>query len=249
MADLIDTGVEPQKVPAHGGRGTRKRVPPSQPPPSGPSLPETVRPTGLAPGEQPPQQGDAPDPADETAPGPGEQDQYDQVVTNAIKYIRSPQGEKALIAQMNHPTQEVYQTIAQAAVQIVSTMEKQAQATGDQVSPDALFHAGADYIIPELMQLGQDAHIFKIPPGSKTEQNQLHMALVESMRMMGLNEAKTGDHQQEAQDFMAQQIAKEADNGSIDPAFQQQAMGQNPRLADKLRAQIQPKGIADQVPQ
>lgn len=173
---------------------------------------------------------------DGEAASPEEQAQYDQITVKALSFINSEEGLTAVLQKMSAPGQEPFEALAQTAVMIVETIEKQAQAAKVDLSPDAVFHAAADAIIPELLEIGQAGGV--LPEMSEQdEQDLMGMALYEGLRIKGeetLAGPDGGAVSQQAGDFLAQQVAAEADRGELDPDFARHAQATSPQMAKAI---------------
>lgn len=205
-------------------------APPAGPPPpdANDTAPEAApegepRPSGLPPGYE---SGDF-EGIDANTVSPEEQAQYDQLVTKALDLIDGPKTQRAILDQMNQKDMPVYQAVGRTAAMMAMALEQQAKASGIELSGDVIFHAAKDYILPELFTIGEAAKILPTPKDG--DQSQLNMAFLEAQKVYGEHVLQGPDAtkaSQGAQDFYAQQVAKEVDDGKVDPAqFRQRALG------------------------
>jgi hypothetical protein len=164
------------------------------------------------------------DDVDENYVSPEEQAQYDQFVTKALKLIHTKGSQRALLQQLNQPKMKVYEAVGRAAAMMAMTIAEQAEASGAKLSPDVVFHGTADYIVPELFEVGQAAKIIPM----EDEQNQINMAFLEAQRVYGeelLNSPDGPKLQQEAQDYYSHQVAREMDEGGDPDQFREGILG------------------------
>lgn len=197
---------------------------------------EQPRPTGAGPdGVEP-----TVDPWDETNVTEEEQGQYDQFVTKALRFIHHPQSRDKIIDHMNDKNVSVPEAVGRTAAVVVETVVNHAKASGVDISGDAVFHAGTE-IVQELMEVGARAGIFPIKwPEDESDLPQEIDYMLEQAFAIGVHEygkKMTATEEgkalaDEAQNFYATQVAKEADAGQLDPTF----------AGQQERNQVQPGG-------
>lgn len=167
-----------------------------------------------------------PDPLDEEQVSPQEQAQYNQVVKHAATAIyKSPE---AIVAALKEAETPIHVSAGRIAAQIGMAIEQKAEASGDKLSPDVMFHAG-DEVIGMILDLGIKAGVVQVDPESEEYQKLAGMALMEASKAFG--ERILADPKQqplatdEAGNVWAQQVAREVEAGTADPAFMQTAQG------------------------
>lgn len=172
---------------------------------------QKLTPTGLPPGMQ---QGDL-EGIDENTVSPEEQAQYDQFVTKALTLIHGEKSQDAILEQLNQKDLELYEAVGRSAAQMAMALADQAKAAGIELSPDVVWHATKDYIVPELFEIGEASRIFPEAP-----QEQIDMAFLEATKVYGeqmLEGPDGGKLSEEAENFYAEQVAREVDSGEVDP--------------------------------
>lgn len=186
------------------------------------------------------------DSVDENTVSPEEQSQYDQFVAKAGKLIFKKKSRDAVLEQMNQKDMPVYAAVGRAAAHLAGALVDQAKASGVKLSPDVVFHATADFVIPSLFEIGQTAKI--IP--ADDDQNQMHMAFLEAQKVYGEQMLKGPDAKKlsgDAQDFYAEQVGNEVDSGQADGAsFREGTLGaaKDDPLASAVTAEMQKMGGA-----
>lgn len=191
------------------------------------NLVDLPRPTGAGPDGMTPNQ----DPLEEEAVGEEEQSQYDQFVVHALKFIHGPESRDAIIDHMNQPDLSVPEAVGRTAAFIAMRVSESAKAQGAELSPDAVFHAGTE-IVQELMEVGARAKVLPIEwpePDANGEvtlppetEELLEQAFAVGVHEYGKQIVQTEDGKalaEEAGNFAATQVAKEADAGTLDPEF------------------------------
>lgn len=242
MPDLFQPTMQPPGAPAAGPSppSTADSGPPGAAPLASPSVPASPQTATSSP--EPEAGAPAPDvhEADDTEqPTPEEQTQYNEIVYKALNFIHDEKTQPKVL-RMLQVNGEPYQAVAKATVLIVKSIEAQAKADRVKLSPDAMFHAAKDSIVPDLFEIGERAGVFK-PLQGEEEQKQMGMALYEALRLAYAQlpkETKDALHQ-EAQTYMARGIAQEADNGTLDPNFKEYADRQYKTQMSPVAAAVQ----------
>lgn len=183
-----------------------------------------AKPTGTPPGMSPAMF----DEVDETTVLPQEQAQYDQIVNQAMRMIHGERSRDKVLEQINRPEMPVYQAVGRTAAMMAQAITQKAKTSGQELSPDAVWHAGADVIVPEIMIVGVESNIFPFKQDSEEFQTQMEMAFLEGNKVYGEQMLQGPDAQrfsQEAQDFYTEQIALEADEGTLAPGFREGLIG------------------------
>lgn len=191
------------------------------------------RPTGTPPGMDP----HAFDDVDENTVTPEEQEQYDQIASKALDVIWDERSQGAILEQMNQPDMEIHEAVGRAAAQLMGGVAASAKAAGVKISPDAVWAASRDEVVPALFELGKAAGIFDLEEGSQEEQDQINMAFYEGARIYLERMLQEPDAQRfsaEAQDVYAEQVAREVDAGDAPPDFRERLAGRGP-VTDGVR--------------
>ncbi len=190
------------------------------------------------PGSQTPQN------QDDSQVTPEEQRQYDDFVTRAKLFISDP---RVPLNSKGHPQpngkaprdviidhlnavggQAAAMAVGRTAAQVVTLITNNAQHQGFPYPPDVIFH-GSDEIISDLYQIGVAAGVIKNPPpeNSDAEAHLLGMAKMYGAQFYGKNLIDSGQDtpelQQQAHQYITQQMQREADSGALDkwdPGYQ-----------------------------
>lgn len=205
-------------------------------------LMDLPHPTGAGPDGLAPQD----DPFDQEQVSEDEQAQYDQFVEKSLRFIHHPETRDHIIDQLNDRSVSVPESVGRVAALVARTVAEHAKAQEVELSPDVVFHAGTE-IVQELMEVGARAGIFPIEwPEEGEELSPEVETMMEQAFAIGAHEY--GKHlvaseegqslADEAGTFFAQQVAKEADAGILDPSF---AGGKNPEIG--RRALIEDEGV------
>jgi hypothetical protein len=174
-----------------------------------------------------------------------EQAQYDQFVTRALKLIHSKKTQAPLLEQLNQKDLTVPQAVGRAAAMMASALAEQAKAAKVDLSPDVVFHATADYIVPELFEIGEAAKIFPA-----VEQEHINQAFLEAQKFYGEALLQGPDAEKlsaQAQDLYAHKVAEEIDSGAADPGiFREGVLGvaKGDPLAAAISSEFQKFGSA-----
>lgn len=195
------------------------------------------RPTGLAPGEEPKP------PMGEEEVSPEEQALYDRIVRHAAKFIYSKPRE--VLDSMNQKDMPVHQAVGRVAAKIAQMIEGSAQAAGQKLDPDVMWHAGSE-VIEMLMDLGTQAKVFPLDPESEAYQQEAAMAMMEAEKIIGeqmLKDPKKAQlHKEQAADVWSWNIAQEVDAGQASPEYLQMVEGyrkQNDPITGGVRRALQ----------
>lgn len=148
-----------------------------------------------------------------------EQADYNQFVLKAQEFIAG--SAQNIVGSMNDKNKPVYQNVGAMALKIAHMVEGSAKASGAEISPDIVFHGGAE-IVEMLMEVGDAGGVWPFESDSSEYEESMAMALMhgaelaakESMEAPGYDEL-----QDEAGSFMAQQIAGEQQRGEVAPEF------------------------------
>ena len=213
------------------------RPSPIQQAPAGaePQLYEEVRPKGVEPA-QAVQEGEG----NEEQPTPEEEGQYDQLVHRMVKYVDDNQ---EMILHNLNKDEPVYMNVGHTAAKIAEAAVGGANAMEADISPDAAFNAGA-HLVEILMDLGDAAGIWPFEPDDPQYNQQMEAALIQLQKEAGEKALAEDDGslQSEAADFMATNVAQEADAGTLDPNYVQ-ALEQGAMTSNR---QVSP-GVAEAV--
>lgn len=187
---------------------------PGQPQPNGNNglLSDNMKPSGAAPGKQILEY-------DEEAVTEEEQSIYDQFVYRAQEFMtKAPED---IIDQMNNSRVPVFQNVGKTAVMIGQGIIKTAEAAGQEISPDVIFHGGQE-IIEMLMELGGAAGIFPFKEDSKEFEEAQAMAFMHGAEILGKETLAGPNKDQNVEDagnHLAMQIAGEQERGEVAPGF------------------------------
>lgn len=167
-----------------------------------------------------------PDPLDETAVSEQEQGQYTQLVKHAATMLYN--APEAVVAAMSDQKTQIHESAGRIVAQLGMAIEQKANASGDKVGADVMFHAG-DEIVGMVLDLAIQGGILKVDPESEDYQKIHGLTLMEAEKAFGermLADPKKGPVAvDEAGNLWAQQIGREVDAGTADPAFMEQAQG------------------------
>jgi hypothetical protein len=125
---------------------------------------------------------------------------------------------------LNNPNKPVYQAVGETQAMIQNELTKMAQMSredAEPLSPDAVFFASAEQV-EMLMDLAAMAKILPFKADSPEYQDQMQKAFAESQRLYGQSLLDSEDselHQDEASTILAAQVARESDEGTLDPNF------------------------------
>jgi len=179
-------------------------------------IPGDLFPTGTPPGAD----ASVLDDMDETAVSPEEQREYDQIVTKAAEFVyKAPE---KVLAAINNTDVPIHQAVGRVMANIGQAIEKSAEAAGQKLSPDTMFHAGSE-IAAVILDLGIEAGILPIDPESDEYQKILGMSLMEATKAFGermIADPKKGPmYREDAENTWASRVAEEVSSGKADPRF------------------------------
>lgn len=180
---------------------------------------------------------DTPVNQDDSQVTPEEQKQYDDFVTRALLFINDPRlplGKKGqpqpngkaprdvIIEHLNAVGGDAAEkAVGRTAAQVITLLTNNAKQQGYPYSPDVIFH-GADEIITTLYKIGITSGVIqKAPPEDSPEEDHLlGAAKLFAAQFFGQNMINTGQNppelQQQAQQYMLQNIQREGDSGGLD---------------------------------
>lgn len=168
----------------------------------------------------------AAEPEDETAVSPEEQAQYTQVIKQVASVIyKTP---RDFVAAMSRPDEPVHVQVGRIAAQLGMAIEQKAKASGQELNPDVMFHAG-DEVVGMLLDLAIKGGAVKLDPESEQYQKVHGLSMMEAEKAFG--ERMLADPKKaplaidEAGNAWAQGIASEVEDGSADPEFMKAAQG------------------------
>lgn len=156
---------------------------------------------------------------DEEAVTDAEQADYDQFVIKAQEFIAS--SAPNIVGSMNDKKKPVYQNVGAMALKIAHMVEGSAKASGAEISPDVVFHGGAE-IVEMLMELGDAGGVWPFDQDSNEYEESSAMALMHGAELAAKETMESPGYDQmkeEAGSFMAQQIAGEQQRGEVAPGF------------------------------
>ncbi len=155
----------------------------------------------------------------EEAVSPEEQKMYDQFVLKAQGFIA--QSAENIVNSMNNQKKPVYQNVGGMALKIAHMIGDSAKASGVEISPDIIFHGGAE-VVELLMEVGDAGGIWPFKPDSSEFEEASAMALMHGAEMAARETMESPDYgtiKDEAGTFMAQQIGQEQKQGEVPPEF------------------------------
>ena len=180
------------------------------------AVPADLFPTGTPPGAD----ASVLEDIDETAVSPEEQREYDQIVNKAAEFIyKEP---KKVLSAINNTDVPIHEAVGRVMANIGQAIEKSAEAAGQKLSPDTMFHAAGE-IAAVILDLGIEAGILPLDPESDEYQKVLGMSMMEATKAFGermIADPKKGPvYREDAENTWASRVAEEVAAGQADPRF------------------------------
>lgn len=217
------------------------------------SLLDLPTPTGVGPDGAVPSD----DPLNEEAVSPQEQADYEQFVIRALQFIHGPETRDAIIDHLNQTDLSVPEAVGRTAAFVAQRIVETAKASGAELSPDAVFHGGTE-IVEELFEVGSRAGVLPVEwPETTSDEEEVDLPpetqeMVEQAFAIGVHEygkdfVQTDEGKalsDEAGNFFAMQVAKEADAGQLAPEFvaaTENMSRRNPSVRQGVRRALVPE--------
>lgn len=145
---------------------------------------------------------------------PDEQAIYDTVVNNALSFIHGEESSQSVMNILNDKSVPPEQSIGKVVAQIAKALQQSAEASGQEIPGDVLFHAGAE-IAEEVVSLAVDAGIV----GEDQAEDILQKGFMTAVDMFGQASLEDGsitpEKMEQAKTQMA--IGQQAENEGVDP--------------------------------
>lgn len=178
---------------------------------------QDMRATGIPPGVDASQIG-----TDEPTATPQDEQQLEQAVTKMRRMVHGRSSRNQVIDQLNDKDVPVPQAVGRTAAGIVGTIEQQAKASGIALDNSVLVELGM-HTVQELLEVGIAGGFYKgLKEGTPQYEEVAKLAMLEGAKSHGekiLAGPGAQKASEQAQDYWAQQIAQEVDNGTADPRY------------------------------
>lgn len=153
-------------------------------------------------------------PEEEPNVSPEEQAIYDTVVNNALTFIHGEESSQSVMNILNDKSVPPEQNVGKVVAQITKALQQSAEASGQEIPGDVLFHAGAE-IAEEVVSLAVGAGIV----GEDQAEDVLQKGFMTAVDLFGQASLQDGsitpEKMEQAKTQMA--IGQQAENEGIDP--------------------------------
>jgi len=155
---------------------------------------------------------------------PEEQGMYDTIVNNALTFIHGEDSSQSVLNILNDKTTPPEQNVGKVVAQIAKALQQSAEASGQEIPGDVLFHAGAE-ITEEVVSLAVGAGIVNEAEAEDVVQKGF-MTAVDLFGQASLQDGSiTPEKMEEAKTQMA--IGQQAENEGADPVDAVEQGGSN----------------------
>lgn len=153
-------------------------------------------------------------PEEEPNVSPEEQAIYDTVVNNALTFIHGEESSQSVMNILNDKSVPPEQNVGKVVAQITKALQQSAEASGQEIPGDVLFHAGAE-IAEEVVSLAVGAGIV----GEDQAEDVLQKGFMTAVDLFGQASLQDGsitpEKMEQAKTQMA--IGQQAENEGADP--------------------------------